>query len=180
VAVSAPAQMQMAEMGVLPGHPMKAAMVDGPKGQTEPVVISDGLGGAVIAWQDARSGGNDVYAQRVNGLGNMQWTTHGIAIAHAPGVQGMPKIIADGAGGVIVAWDDDRNGDPGDVYAQRINNAGRSQWTYNGAAVSTAIGNQSNPRMIADGTGGAIFTWQDSRSGKSNVYIQKVSASGLQ
>jgi len=181
VAVSAPGQMQMADMGVLPGHPMKASMMmDGPKGQTAPEVISDGLGGAVIAWQDARSGGNDVYAQRVNGMGKMQWTANGIAVAHAPGVQGRPTIIADGTGGVVIAWDDDRNGDPGDVYAQRVNNAGRSQWTYSGAAVSTATASQSASRMIADGTGGAIFTWQDSRAGKSNIYIQKVSASGLQ
>jgi len=179
VDVSAPGQMQMAEMG-LPGHPMKAAMMDGPKGQTVPQVISDGLGGAVIAWQDARSGGNDVYAQRMNGLGKVQWTTNGIAVAYAPGAQGVPQIIADGTGGVVVAWDDGRNGDQGDVYAQRINNAGRGAWTDNGAAVSTANATQSSPRMIADGTGGAIFAWQDSRAGKSNIYIQKVSASGLQ
>ena len=179
VAVSAPAQMQMAEMG-MPGHPMKAAMMDGPKGQTAPEVISDGLGGAVIAWQDARSGGNDVYAQRINGMGKVQWTANGIAVAHAAGVQGMPKIIADGTGGVVVAWRDDRSGEQSDVYAQRINNAGRGQWTYNGAAVSTANATQSAARMIADGTGGAIFAWQDSRAGKSNIYIQKVSASGLQ
>ena len=37
--------------------------------QTNPVITSDGAGGAIISWWDWRNGNYDVYAQRINGSG---------------------------------------------------------------------------------------------------------------
>ena len=34
--------------------------------QYRPQLVSDGEGGAIIAWQDSRTGNEDVYAQKVN------------------------------------------------------------------------------------------------------------------
>ena len=43
-----------------------------------PVIVSDGSGGAIIAWQSYRGSATaDIYAQRVNSSGVVQWTLNG-------------------------------------------------------------------------------------------------------
>ena len=48
--------------------------------QTAPVLIEDGAGGTIIAWQDWRSGNRDIYAQRIDSLGNVLWTANGLGV----------------------------------------------------------------------------------------------------
>ena len=146
--------------------------------QTYPELTSDGAGGAIITWQDHRSPSWDLYAQRVDALGNVQWSTNGVAICTLAGNQWYQKISSDGAGGAIIVWQDDRSG-IGDIYAQRVDALGSVKWTANGVAVSTAAGNQLNCRLTSDGSGGAIITWQDQRMGiYPDIYAQRVDALG--
>jgi hypothetical protein len=94
-----------------------------------------------------------------------------------------PQLVPDGAGDAIIAWQDYRNGDnnAADIYAQRVNSAGVGQWAANGAAISTATGDQSYPQLIPDRSGGAIIAWQDSRSGANfDIDAQGITANGLQ
>jgi len=78
--------------------------------QGRPQSVSDGAGGAIIAWTDDRSSNLDIYAQRVNASGTMLWTTDGVAICTTPGNQSDPHLVSDGAGGVIITWEDRRSG----------------------------------------------------------------------
>jgi len=143
-------------------------------------IISDGSGGAIIAWYDGRNGSDDIYIQRVNGSGVAQWTVDGVAISTVSGDQNCSCLIADGSGGVILAWSDYRNGVDNDIYVQRVNSSGEVQWTADGAAISTVTGNQTTPDIVSDGSGGAIITWYDYRNGNFDIYAQGVSASGRQ
>lgn len=88
--------------------------------QLGPRITSDGLGGAVVVWEDARAGvgAEDVYAQRVDSAGDTLWDLHGKALVHAPYGQRFPASAADGTGGAIVAWQDDRANGDWDIYAQ--------------------------------------------------------------
>lgn len=53
--------------------------------QTLHQVVPDGMGGAVVAWQDLRNGVDyDIYAQRMDAYGNMLWASNGILICGAP------------------------------------------------------------------------------------------------
>ncbi len=87
-----------------------------------PQLISDGANNTIITWQDSRDVADDIYAQKVNSNGEVQWTTNGKAICTANGNQLVPQIISDGAGGAIITWDDSRieedsgddDGDDGD------------------------------------------------------------------
>jgi hypothetical protein len=146
--------------------------------QESPQITSDGAGGAIITWYDYRSGTYDIYAQRVNASGAVQWTTDGVALCTVTGNQQSPQITSDGAGGAIVTWYDFRSGSRYDIYAQRVNASGSVQWTANGVALCTATGWQYNPMIVSDGAGGAIVTWQDYRSGNNDIYAQRVNASG--
>jgi hypothetical protein len=109
--------------------------------------------------------------------GTAAWATDGISICTASGERGSAQITSDGAGGVIVAWDDGRNGSP-DIYAQRVYSNGTVAWVSDGISVCTAPDFQLWPQLVGDGAGGAVVAWQDLRNGDWDVYAQQVRADG--
>jgi outer membrane protein assembly factor BamB len=157
------------------GNPVCTATGD----QLSPAMVSDGSGGAIVTWFDCLTESNcHIYAQRISASGAVQWTANGVALCTATGDQWHPEIVSDGAGGAIVAWEDQRNGPSWDIYAQRVGASGAVQWAANGVALCTAACEQYRVAMIPDGAGGAIVTWEDRRNGYNDIYAQRVSASG--
>lgn len=152
--------------------------------QRNAVMVSDGEGGAIIAWQDSRAGGSevDIYAQRVDSLGAVQWATNGVPVSIISGRQQIPRIVPDGSGGAIIAWEDMRVSGTSDIYAQRMDAAGAPLWKTNGAPVCTATNFQEAQEITGDNAGGAIITWVDFRNdatlSNSDIYAQKVNADG--
>ena len=146
--------------------------------QFEPQICSDGIGGAIITWYDRRSGTADIYTQKINSSGIVQWENNGTAISTAIGNQYYPQICSDGVGGAIITWQDRRGGFY-DIYVQRINSSGIIQWENNGTAISTATGSQYHPQICNDGVGGAIITWEDRRGASYDIYVQRINSSGI-
>ncbi|HKW15466.1 MAG TPA: FlgD immunoglobulin-like domain containing protein [Candidatus Krumholzibacteria bacterium] len=148
--------------------------------QSFPVVVSDGAGGAIIAWADNRGTDRDIYAQRINAAGVVQWTANGVGICTASRGQDNATIVADGSGGAIITWQDNRNNTDDNVFAQRINSTGAVQWVAGGVVVCSATGDQDFPSLASDGGGGAIIAWQDLRlSAATHIYSQRLNASGV-
>lgn len=142
--------------------------------------IDDGAGGAIVAWTDLRSGEHDIYVQRVDIDCAPQWTANGVPICIASGRQELPRMVSDGAGGAILAWQDDRNANNTDVYAQRVIAAGTALWTPNGVAVCADAGVQQYAVLASDGAGGAIVAWLDLRSILApSVFAQRLDGSGV-
>ncbi|OLS16054.1 MAG: 5'-nucleotidase [Promethearchaeota archaeon CR_4] len=145
--------------------------------QKDAQIVSDGVGGAIITWEDYRDGNSDVYAQRVNTTGAIQWSANGITICNATGNQYSPKLVSDASSGAIITWQDGR-GSTFDIYAQRVNYAGVGLWGSNGTAICTETGQERYPQLISDGANGAIITWNDDRLGNNDIYAQRVNAAG--
>jgi len=148
--------------------------------QNYPEIVSDGSGGAILAWWDMRSGDFNIYAQRIDLTGNALWVKDGLAVCVEASIQNCVSISSDGSGGAIMAWNDNRNS-AFDVYAQRIDPKGLAKWNNNGVAVCTAFDTQCFPVTFNDGTGGAIIVWQDSRDKDKtywDVYAQKINEQG--
>ncbi len=170
-------------------------------------IIPDGSGGAIIAFTDTRNSNYnpvanafdniDLYAQHLNATGIAVWGADGVPVCtaaknqikysdgHSDGEH--PAIVSDGAGGAILAWEDYRtdpnngNTDPylGDIYAQRINSAGATQWTSTGVLVCNAPFDQTRSTVIGDGAGGAVIIWEDLRlQYSSELYTQKLNSAG--
>ncbi|MBN2070164.1 MAG: T9SS type A sorting domain-containing protein [Candidatus Krumholzibacteriota bacterium] len=147
--------------------------------QENPQIINDGGGGAIVAWQDNRSGDYNIYAQRIKSGGTIQWSAGGIRICKAIGTQEYPRIVTDTAGGAIVVWIDERSGDD-EIYAQRINSEGTPQWTTDGVLVCAASDTKSSMQVIPDGAGGAILTWRnyDGAPSMADICAQRIDDSG--
>jgi len=158
--------------------PDGVCICDAAVNQWEPRLVSDGAGGAIIVWLDDRGGNLDIYVQRVNPAGETLWTPDGVCICDAADHQTKHEVISDGAGGVIIAWEDLRNGVDYDIYAQRVDSLGTAQWTEDGEAVCTAPGFQRAPELVSDGAGGVIITWTDMRSEWGDVYAQRLDGNG--
>ncbi len=150
-------------------------------GQTSVVLghmVSDGDGGAIITWQDRRNFYNDIFAQRVGSDGTIQWAANGVAVCTAIMHQENPSISYDGAGGAIIAWQDDRN-NMDDIYAQRLDASGSAQWTPDGIVIYENEQQQRYPQLIEDGSGGAIIAWADRRNTIDfDIFAQRVDANG--
>lgn len=141
-------------------------------------MIEDGNGGAILTWEDNRSGNYDIYAQKIDSNGVAQWTTDGVIITNGLTNQKNPKIVDDLAGGAIIVWEDSVNF-YFDIYAQRINAAGSVVWTTNGIPICTSPNIQNNPKLDRNGFGGAIITWQDKRSNIDyDIYAQNINSAG--
>ncbi len=147
--------------------------------QTLPAITTDGSGGAIISWSDTRNGNYDIYAQRVNTSGTVQWTINGVGICTATNTQNNQEMVLAASGGAIIVWYDFRSGTNSDIYAQKIDVSGTVQWTVNGIAICNAAESQSNPVLIPVSSGGALIAWSDGRDATHyHIYAQRIDANG--
>jgi hypothetical protein len=148
--------------------------------QERPKVAADAFGGAIVVWQDHRSGSSwDVVAQRIDRTGRLRWPDAGIPISSAAGDQLGPQIAPDGHGGALIAWQDLRVDPEADLYAQAIDSTGRVHWSPDGIPIFAGPGAQLLPSITAVAHGG-VFLWSDSRgSGEdASIRAQRIGAAG--
>ncbi len=160
-----------AGLAMLPpdGEPVCVSGAD----EVSPAIAADGAGGLFVAWTDSRAG-TDIYAQRLDPLGILAWDAGGVAVCAGSGVQAFPAAVADGSGGVIVAWEDGRTGAGLDIYAQKLDGSGLAQWTVGGLAISTAASNQYAVSAVSSGDTTAVLLWSDLRNGNVDLYAQRL------
>ncbi|HEY50371.1 MAG TPA: hypothetical protein G4O20_01000, partial [Dehalococcoidia bacterium] len=96
--------------------------------------VADGNGGIILAWQLRRGWDiayGDIFAQRLDGEGNICWGEEGIPVFTAPEIkyQGGFITINDDSGGVIIIAVLGKGGLSGDmVYVQRLDMDGNRLW----------------------------------------------------
>ena len=147
-----------------------------------PQICNDGTGGAIMTWMDYRSDMDwDIYAQKVDTNGMIEWTPNGIGVFVSwliPQLE--PQICSDGAGGAIITWEDYRNYADSDIYAQRVDTNGVKKWASQGIPICTEYDEQYRPQICSDENGGAIITWYDFRSGlNADIYAQGIESNGV-
>lgn len=160
-------------------------------------VVPDGSGGVIIAFADARNSNQaendifdniDIYAQRINSSGALLWTGDGKPVCTSAFNQYMAgeylqskASVSDGAGGIIILFDDSTNDDgTSKYYAQRLNAAGTVQWAAAGIPVSIFVTAKSLMNVVSDGAGGIVSFWSEDRTTSSvyNLYAQRILANG--
>src|SRR5439155_16699716 len=115
---------------VAPGWPVNGRpLTPASAGQYNPAIVSDGAGGAILAWSDERGGtasGVDLYALRItaSGADAPGWPVDGLSICRDPLYQGPAVCCADGAGGAYIAMPNGRAGSKALVAVTRVSGAG--------------------------------------------------------
>ncbi|HKO22697.1 MAG TPA: FlgD immunoglobulin-like domain containing protein [Candidatus Eisenbacteria bacterium] len=142
--------------------------------------ISDGAGGAIVMWSDARSGTLDLYAKHILGCGALDpaWPADGVRIS---GQTQDGILVTDGSGGAFaVYWRGTTNSD---IYAQHLLSTGMIDpaWPIDGIDVCTAAGAQTFPHAASDGANGVFVTWNDTRFGalQRRIFVQHVLTTGV-
>ncbi len=150
--------------------------------QREPVLVSNGVGGAIVAWRDFRTGQDNIYAQHVDSSGQTLWTTNGIVVVSGSGLRSYCRIVTDGSHGAILSWLDERRvGGYRDAYVQRVNSAGVAMWTANGVAISDTNLKCNESAIISNNNGGAVVVL--ARQGvfagvESHIFAQLIDSTG--
>jgi hypothetical protein len=86
------------------------AVTQDPNWEKSPISISDGAGGAIIAWLDGRDaipytlGTYTIFAQRVDPSGNRLWNGDGVQVTPSFGGPQYYSMVSDGSGGAIIVW----------------------------------------------------------------------------
>ena len=164
-------------------------------------VVPDGNGGAIIAWnnysvyykglQDDR-----LCVQKIAPDGSRLWGDEGMLVVASepyrqltpeekasgvpgtitrsrPTYEGYHDIVTDGAGGVIVFWEEETEYDEHKVYAQRLDDRGNTIWPER---VMVAHGRYYDDTAKSDRVGGASFAFTQSETGAAHQ--QHISSTG--
>ena len=147
--------------------------------QVAGAIAADGSGGFFAVWADLRTGNVEEFAQRYDAQGNALWTAGGIAVATGAVVRGIPAVVADGTGGMVMSW---AEAFPTiGIRAQRLNASGTPLWTAPGIRVATQTSDITDYRMSSDGAGGAQFAWEYNFTlTDHDVFAQHLTSTGTQ
>ncbi|MBN2591089.1 MAG: T9SS type A sorting domain-containing protein [Sedimentisphaerales bacterium] len=138
--------------------------------------VSDDNGGAIALWMELTHG--YLYVQRINSEGLLQWGAEGVLVSNSGYWQRDADCISDGLGGVFVVWKEDRGDGHYNLFGQRIDKNGIIHWYDNGINVCGAIGNQEDPTIVSDNSGGVIVAWRDWRNGDIDIFGLRIDQDG--
>jgi len=101
------------------------------------------------------------------------WGEDAVHVAPSASDEGLPTIVADGSGGAFLGWQSVSPSGENQIFAQRLDEHGAPApgWPEEGVLLAAGTGVRQHPVVAADGQGGAIVAWEDSRSGVPNIFM---------
>ena len=162
--------------GVLLWGSQGSAVTNLPGRQEDPVAITDGDGGAFIAWVDYRfDEEGDIFIQHIDNQGNRMMDDNGEALARVDGRHLTINMCTDSLGGVFVAWQDKRNFLDDDIFGTHVSSNYEIIAPSSGVSIIQMNGNQGAKSLEYAGNNQATIIWSDTRSGSGNdIYCQKI------
>jgi Secretion system C-terminal sorting domain len=148
--------------------------------QAVPHIVETSDGGCYVGWFDNRSGNYDIYLQRLNSAGEIQWTENGMAISSQPQNSWVADwcVAVDNNDNAIVALSDVRNGPDTDIYAYCVSPTGEFLWGADGVTISDAAEDEYEPQIIVLEDDGVIFSWLETGVAQK-VIIRKLNSEGV-
>ena len=160
----------------LDGRPICAQAND----QFRPQLVTDGMGGAYLAWEDFRNSFQyDIYMQRIGSFGLPQYAADGVPICNNGANQMSVRLASLDIGGMVAVWRDERTGpfNP-TTWAQRVTSSGTVAWAANGIQVCTTGAPEFDAQVVPDNDHGVIVAWQDGRIGPEDIFAQRLDVTG--
>jgi len=175
--------------GLWNGGETPQPVADSTHRECNPVILSDGAGGAIVVyeWTD-QEGDTDILAQRIDAEGNRVW--HGgdrpAVLFASEASERAPVVVPDGSGGIIVVCEWAGPDGDVDVMAQRVSAEGEVLWNGGDQAVDVTSGSafERRPTAIPDGAGGALVAFEfefpeGEHKGDVDIGAQRLSGDGV-
>ncbi|MEO6728994.1 MAG: hypothetical protein ABIM99_03665, partial [Candidatus Dojkabacteria bacterium] len=121
----------------------------------------------------------DLYIQKLDSSGNLQWGTNGTTITalNPAGVNTTTSLILDSLNNSYVGWKDTRNTND-NAFIQKVNSSGTTQWTTDGVKVINGTWTQSIPYLAIEGTDLLAGVQDSRRAATLGLYVQKFNSAG--
>jgi len=136
--------------------------------QDMPAIDVDYLGNLVIVWQDPRNEGWDIFAQRLNLLGDVL-SDNFMVNNQIKGNQESPSIASEASGNLIVVWQDSREGNR-NIYAQRFNFSGDTLGSN--FKINDDLGTKPQIEPEVDFSSKIVVVWEDERLDGGDIFTQ--------
>jgi hypothetical protein len=156
-----------------------------PGGHTDfRIVRSRNTSDYYLIWKDGRriNIAYDIYAQKLNNLGQPQWTPNGIKVSGTP-YTFTNTSVSTNDNGIYVCWSETNNPQGHGIYAQRINPDSTFAWQNNSVRLTDKFVNAGIVTLNPDiNNGGAIviFSYAGPPSGTGdNLYAKYIGANGV-
>lgn len=146
---------------------------------TEFSVVADGAGGVAVAWATPLGGiSSDIYAQRLNSTGALQWGANAKALCTNASDQVHPVMVRKTSGTFVVVWEDQRRAFRTDLYGQALNAAGTLSWALNGLLLAGSADNAINPMLVASGADDCLMFWDADTLAVNSIRGQRLGTTG--
>ncbi len=165
--------------------------------EVQPCAVSDGAGGAIVAYQLIVREGEMAHvrgigAQRVAADGRLLWNEgeSSVAVAASSWAASRPVAVPDGSGGALIFFQADAPADSEwagdiDVHGQRVSSDGQLMWEggESSVIVHSSAYLEVAPVAVADGSGGAVVVCsaaarEGEYAGDWEIVAQRVSPTG--
>jgi hypothetical protein len=155
-----------------------ATVVATPGRQEDPMVISDGAGGAFVVWIDYRYEPyyGDIFGQYVNSNGEVMWDETGVPLSIAFGRQDALNVCPDGNGGAFVIWNDQSIAQYGHTYGTHLTTI-QSEIIApeTGVPILEGPGSRSSVSIETGGVGFATLVFeQRNEIEERDIYSQRI------
>ena len=136
---------------------------------------------ALVAFQDMRTGNNDVFVYKIGQDGSFLWGNDGVQLSDNAAFEVNPVMAVHPDGSVVVAWP--RMPDLGDskIVLQRLNSSGQKRWA-NDLILSEAGFDYTWPSVIPVENGNTIVVyykeWGYVSAPNRIIYAQKIDSLG--
>ena len=147
-------------------------------GQATPSVAVSGTT-FLVAWQDGRLGGNDIFGARVSSTTGAVLDPLGFAISFDPAQnQKANPSVAGSSSGFLVTWEDNRNPST-QIFGARVTTAG-TVLDPTGIGVSATAANQFHPTVVCN-SNSYFLAWEDDRNATTgpDIYGGRVGTNGI-
>ena len=138
--------------------------------------VSDGAGGAIVAWLEIHGASTDVYATRLDGNGDRVagWAAGGTALCTTDSNEVQVQLVRDGAGGAFAVFLQVGLSGISYVFAQHVNASGAivSGWPANGLPIATDV---QGAGAADTNDGFLLMGWADNAG---QIYLRRLTAAG--
>ena len=155
-------------------------VVIAPGRQEDPILVTDGNGGAYIIWVDYRDepDDGDIYAQHINSDGVISWDIQGVILTNVTGKQTSLNMASDGNGGAFVIWNDLSVSTLGYTYGTHLTTV-ESEIIAQGTGVPIIANDSDHSGVSIEKAqqGSAVLVWTDDRNTDTSdldIYTQRI------